>query len=473
MSRSIRVIRCCAAVVLLLAGCQGELSSGVPPRPDPDVRILGEGEMHGEAPRGHDGSIPAPDAGRPDAAPSHDGGVPPTDARPTMPDADAMAPPTTDMCGDMRLTTRVHYGTAAPTFLDLAEGQILAIGMLQMDSGGGTSFCSGALIAPRYVLTAKHCAIRAGSRFMVGPDAEPDTVLTTGRWLAHPTNDIALIELTSDATVEVPGLVPIRVNVENADGWAGRTTEASGYGNTESGGIGRRLFSSLPIQSVDSQFFYFNGGGRGGVCNGDSGGPLMAFDSAGDVRVIGVVSGGDGTCTYEAHFTRADAVVDWIEGYTGPTPDTDGVGCGAITSEGRCIDGRAVWCASEEREVETCGTGEACGWDASANGYRCVPAASAHCDGLDAVGDCDGTTARWCERGVLRTRNCASCMEACGTRDGVAYCVPDACGGIEYLGECQGNVSVWCEGGELKRRDCGAEGRTCGYIDETTGWYCR
>jgi hypothetical protein len=376
----------------------------------------------------------------------------------------------------VRSTSAVYYGTNEPTYLDLSPGQVLSIGM--MDMGGG--LCSGMVIAPRWFLTAAHCT--AGSSpsattIRLGSDpARPSHGIRARAFQSHRSSDIALVELSEDATVAVPGLVPVPVITEMLDSaWVGRETEASGYGRTERGSVGTRYFSALPVRSVSGDQIHIDGRGMGGVCNGDSGGPIMGRAADGSVRVLGVVSGGDGTCTYQAWFTRADVSRDWIESHTGPTMSPGPPPCEDITAVGRCMDGQAVWCgAADTLEAETCPAGEACGWDDAAGGYRCVVVGVDPCAGLDAHGRCDGQIARWCESGVPRMRDCGACEQTCGLvaeHSGV-YCTTDPCAGLDYLGRCNGDVAEWCEDGMFQTKDCATDGQRCRWIDEETGYYC-
>src|SRR5690606_23340368 len=125
-------------------------------------------------------------------------------------------------------------------------------------------------------------------------------------------------------------------------------------------------------------------------------------------------------------YTRATLVVDWIESHLGPTVATGG-SCARLTAEGDCLGtSTAVWCESDRVASERCAEGTTCGWDASTSGYRCL-AGEDPCGGISATGACEGDVATWCDRGVVRRRDCAPCGEVCGQVDevGGAYCMPD------------------------------------------------
>lgn len=434
--------RALVALAFLVSGCTGAL--GVTAQPGagrdggPDLDLGDDVDEGGDPPIPPDGQ---------------DGG-------PIVPPDDEPG----DACGDIRTANAVYYGTAQPTVVSLAPGQLLAIGTF-----GG---CSGTVIAPTWVLTATHCGLSGGEELCVGQDA-PDTCLGSLRAYDNPDGDMTLLELDRDAREVLPGLVPIPILTDDMDdGWIGRTAEASGYGQQEDGSSGEREFTAEPIASLSGDTLTIDGEGRHGVCFGDSGGPVMVVASDGTGRVAGDLSNGDGSCVGQDNYTRVDVHRAWIESHTGPTAPADG--CGGIDAAGRCLDGVASWCdANDELQSERCAGGEACGWDAAARGFRCIAGADP-CGGVDAAGACDGATARWCDHGALRTRDCAACGQSCDPQSplGGAYCVDDPCAGLDYLGRCDGDVAVWCEDGGLQSEDCAAMGRSCRWIDDQTGYYC-
>ncbi|MCB9546088.1 MAG: trypsin-like serine protease [Myxococcales bacterium] len=450
------------APLLALAGCQDArlrssgpsglvvpTDAGVPPENKPAV---------GD-PRDVDAG-PRPLPPRPDAAVS-----PP----PPEPDAAAAPPPPPDFpdgqdaCGDIRVAEKVYHGTREPSALPLTPGQILAVGSF--------NGCSGTLIAERFVLSATHCGHRRGAEFCMGPDPDrPNACLRAVAVHENPRADQTILEMDRDASSVLPGVQPIPILTEVMDnGWIGRTAEAAGYGQTEYGGFNTRWFTAEPIVRLSSDTVTIDGQGRRGVCFGDSGGPVMVQASDGSVRVAGDLSNGDGSCVGRDNYTRTDVFVDWIEGFTGPTV-VDGAPCGPVTAEGRCLDGVAQWCEGDELQTDRCAV--RCGFDARADGYRCLQGADP-CGGYDAAGACDGQTARWCEAGAPRARDCGACGESCAVVAGVgAACTADPCAGLDYQGRCTGDTAEWCDDGELHTEDCGQRGQRCGWVNQEIGYFC-
>lgn len=304
--------------------------------------------------------------------------VPPTEP-PPPPEPRPPEPPPGAQCDAPRAVLPVHNGTLAPTVVPLTPGQVLAIGFW-----GG---CSGALIAPRWALTAIHCGIGRGDRFCMGEDpSRPDVCIQVVATHDSPQTDTTLAELAEDATTRLPGVVPIPILRERLDdGWVGRTAEAAGYGQQENGSSGERRFSAERITRLEGDLVHTDGAGRNGVCYGDSGGPFMVVASDGTARVAGDVSGGDGTCDQLAWYARVDVNVAWIDGLVGTQPEPPPPPPPPPPPDGGAAGGAPT---------------------------PPPPPPPDPCGGIDALGVCEGDVARWCEGGTVRARDCAACDRA-------------------------------------------------------------
>ncbi|MBM4319670.1 MAG: trypsin-like serine protease [Deltaproteobacteria bacterium] len=182
----------------------------------------------------------------------------------------------------------------------------------------GQTLCTGTVFAPRQVLTAAHCVVDFHPwelRFVLGPDAErPERVLEIAELRPHPryhefVNDIAVITLAYPAPVEPIGLLG-----QMDYSWVGTPLLFVGYGVTDGRnktGAGRKRSIAIPIAEVAPTTFRYSED-HGGTCNGDSGGPALYREGAGEWLVAGVTSYGDVGCLRYAVDTRVDAFLGFI-----------------------------------------------------------------------------------------------------------------------------------------------------------------
>ena len=219
-------------------------------------------------------------------------------------------------------------GGGAPTTEGVGRSVVTIVG-----SRG--NFCTGAVIAPKVVLTAAHC-VQPGADYKIvqyGADKQPQ--LQDVRTVAiHPgfnmqailahraTADVALLQLAAPAAGKTPSAfgapnIPVMVGGRFAIAGIGVTVRGDGKsGGTirVAGLVATGKPGTLQIRLVDPV-------GQGlregmGACTGDSGGPVFEDRSGGPV-IIGVISwstgpnGSDG-CGGITGVTPLTLYRDWV-----------------------------------------------------------------------------------------------------------------------------------------------------------------
>jgi hypothetical protein len=166
---------------------------------------------------------------------------------------------------------------------------------------GGHNLCSGVAIAPDLVLTAAHCVLANGKYRLLAFDGRRPVIKDVASVAPHPqfspradAPDLALVKL---AAPPPPNLTPAPFSDRRAPPTVGDRFIVAGFGvavqgDRKTAGVLRAATlvatdrpNSQQLSLVDPQKLGEKAGL--GVCNGDSGGPVL---DAQDLALVGIIS---------------------------------------------------------------------------------------------------------------------------------------------------------------------------------------
>lgn len=387
---------------------------------------------------------------------------------------------------------------------ELDEGAAAHNSVVMLNVNGG--ICTGSLLAPNLVLTARHCVSNnlvegpscdsngdSGNGPHVGADYAPASITArvgaqpqfngpaaaTGKQIFHTdtkllcNNDIALILFTAP----IEGATPMAIRLSHGP-VIGEKTTVVGYGKTSNSdwSAGARFHrSGIPVVSSGADWNFLSGANEfvmgQSTCQGDSGGPVLSDESG---AIIGITSRGGDCFTGSQYFSRLDkhaalinqaleaagATAKLEEGVTpvSPTLLSQGSECstGAQCIGGLCLkEGNSGYC-SALCGPGTCSSSLVCEQGAfivDGTPLPTVPVCTKH----QAVNDCDTCRYKKCSTKIetcINDEKCApyaACVEGCTTGACVAACKQKFPAGEALYA----SVSA-CECSPLCANQCGA-----------------
>ncbi|GAB3952436.1 S1 family peptidase [Streptomyces sparsus] len=179
----------------------------------------------------------------------------------------------------------------------------------------GRETCSATIIAPTWVLTAKHCVTGGGLSFRIGSlDQHSGGTVANGVQTYNHSSDLSLVRLDRSvnatyARLGQPGSVRVGQNVQ-VYGW-GATSRCGSEANCQS-----RYLKVANVTVTGGCRDAYGGSaicarrGDGITAGGDSGGPMMANGIQ-----VGVASTSDRQTT--TAYTNVTAYRSWIQSVTG------------------------------------------------------------------------------------------------------------------------------------------------------------
>ncbi|MFF0726277.1 S1 family peptidase [Streptomyces sp. NPDC004134] len=179
----------------------------------------------------------------------------------------------------------------------------------------GRQTCSASIIAPTWILTAKHCVSGGGLSFRIGSlDQTSGGTLANGVQTYTHSSDLALVRIdrsvsTTYATLGQPGSVTVGQNVQ-VYGW-GATSQCGSEINCQSQYL---KVANVTVTGGCSDAYGGNAicarRGDGITAGGDSGGPMMANGAQ-----VGVASTSDRQTT--TAYTNVTRYRSWIQSIAG------------------------------------------------------------------------------------------------------------------------------------------------------------
>jgi hypothetical protein len=229
--------------------------------------------------------------------------------------------------GTPRPADAIAHGERPPAGKYQFSAKLTMTGIPAGDGGSRDSWCSGSLIAPRWVITAGHCFRDAAGKHVSRTVARRTTATVGSRTVPvvaayqAPDHDVALAELGSP----IGGVRPIRI--ATAPPRAGERLRLTGFGgltgdeSAASPGLRTGVFEVDQVREATLDMSGARPAGDTSACPHDSGGPYFREGKDGTATLLAVVSTGP-LCPHPGadSAARTDQLAGWISGTMADPP---------------------------------------------------------------------------------------------------------------------------------------------------------